>query len=812
MKVVNTLCILNAAKREVGWVSAPGDVWTKTLPRLEHVRSVEIDGVAIAFDLNARTRVLTIVTPENPNSRFTAIVRAFHFAIAPTEAAADLAGGPVVYFEPSLASISAFGTELDIVAQSTLAIDSSGTINFFRTEWWVENFDRYFFENQLVELFEEDSSGGRTRIFKGRVETKSWNRGSVQFKVQNLMADLRGSLSLPFLSQLGFEKISESDDDTLVRMIFGRVAGFVPLNVDAKRGGYYLLPGDCTVTQDDDECDIDANALKYLSPGDKVRINAVEMTLAEVPDADTIVFTEPWIGESFTGAIEVAPENPRRWMNRVWKVASHVLRDPTTTTLAGSTVSMIFVQSTRDMFAGDVVRIGTLNARVGKIINEVTIRLATSLPTAPPAGTTVRRMAIQNVKIDGVFLEPHRDYAFDPETAMLTLEETAEWNAGPIREGAETATFSNGSRTVTGVGTSFKSWVKPGFLVRAKGQLAFFEVMSVDSDESMTLRTASTYSSGAIVQYKTDCFWDESTITLETLGRTDDGTPGGVLLQTPGAIVRTLITDAGAAEDDIGAFEESSTQLALAVPELSTDKKLPTFRELINRVNVSTFGMVFQTSEFRFGFRFLEPRADVDRLRLSETDVLEVAYSSTNKEMALSTVVTYAHRELHEEIGAEYRASVTAESEHAKHILKTLKTRTINSVLVNQDDAAVLAMRTAFFHDRAMGELAIRAKGIQAPSIGDIIEVDHSKIPRRLGGESQRLLVLVQGVAKGLDGEISISCVDLSGGFSRACFVDTSGPDYLDSNADRRIATGFISDSNDLVNDDEESLERFLIW
>lgn len=807
----NTLCVLNAAKREVGWISAPGDVWTKTLARVEVIRGVEIDSIATPFSFDARTRVLTIVTTANPNTAFTNVIRCFHFAIAPTERPARVTNGPIVYWEPALKSVSAFGTELDIVSQSTLAIDSSGTIVFYRTAWWLENYDRYFFENQIVEIFEEQDDV-LERTFLGKIETKTWGSGNVQLKVKNLMADLRGGLSLPTLSAAGYEQISEANDDSIVRMIVGRVAGFVPLNVDSKRTDQYPLPGFVEVEQDSDEVLCTENAYSLLSPGDKLLINGIERTVGEILGSNSFKLTESWTEAGFTGIAMITPDTPRRWMNRVWKIASHKLREPVTLTLAGSSVSMIFCESTRDMFAGDILKIGALNARVGEVVNHSILKLATSLPFAPAAGTTVRRYAVQSVRIDNVLLEPTRDYEIDPETAVLTLNQKAEWNAGQVRDGLESATFSSGSRTVSGSGTSFKSWIRPGMIIRAKGQTVFFEVLSVETDESLTLRETATYSGAAEIQYKSECFWDDSTITIDVLGRTIDGTTDGTLLQYPHDVIRALLLDAGVSEDEIGDFESSMTKVSFAIPETSTDKKLPVFREVINRINVSTLGMLYQDRDFRFAYRTLQPRADTDRLRLIESDVLDVSYSSTNKEMHLTTEVTYGFKEYHEPIQGEYRPFTIGESANARYILKTLKKRTINSVLAEELDAKILALRTAFLHDRAMGEIGVRLKSSERPSIGDIIEIEHSNLPRRLGGSSQRILALVQAVSRSITGELEISCVDLGGGFTRACFIASGGPDYGASNADRRMDTGFISDEDGLVDDDEDSLDRYLIW
>src|SRR5690606_1142050 len=94
------------------------------------------------------------------------------------------------------------------------------------------------------------------------------------------------------------------------------------------------------------------------------------------------------------------------------------------------------------------------------------IHLARSLSVVPPFGTKLTKPAIQKVRIDDIELTYERDYNFDAETATLTLNEDAEYNAAPMRNLGFDVTFDEGEVIVTGTGLST---LKPGWFIGIEG-------------------------------------------------------------------------------------------------------------------------------------------------------------------------------------------------------------------------------------------------------------------------------------------------------------------------------------------------------
>jgi len=736
-----------------------------------------------------------------------------------------------VYFEPQVDSTSAFGVEIDTVNQQNEAIEGSGTLTLVNDQdFWPKNFDKLAFENQECSIYsysrELDPSEAKL-LFRGKVESKTYSSSKIQFKLKDLMADLKSTIALSTIGSLSLRSPANLSQ-AYQRMIFGRAQGFRPVNIDALQNGSYPITG--TVTVSNGSATVTGSStlfLKELSPDDVIVLSGVSYTIATVDSNTSLTLTETYatVGESGLN-VEVKPANSKRWMNRVWKIAGHSLNEPLRTTLVGSSTSRLFVSSTEDIRDGDRIYVGTLGSgelvTVDRVVNSTQLVLSESLSSNPVVGTAVRRPAVQKIRINDNELLYYRDFTLDASSAVLTLRESAEINAGQTRESTQQGTFTNGSRTVTGTGTFFKTLLKPGAVIRPKGSVDFYEVLAVVSDTEITLRTApsglSPNPKTAQIQFKDLVLWDNDVLSLEVSGRTVDGTTNGKLLSTAPEIVKTLLVDLGAENElDVDSFINASNfsgeELSVSIPKKFDEKKLPTYRDIINEINKSVFGVLLQNQDFKFSYDILRPQAgDSASLSLKEHDCLGFKVTSTNKNVIQKALVEYNRKEFDYEIKQESIQLSEKTSDYATIILKVGKQKTFQSLLVNQADADRLAARWSFLLENSTNQIEIETK-LQAMElqINDVIMLSHQKLYERFSGTAKAKILLIERIEKSASG-VTLAAVDLSNAFNRVCFISNTTTSYTETEDVEKLSSGFYCDSDGTISADDSSFGTNLIW
>lgn len=838
----NTLAILQASKRLIAFTLHSGSIYKiesfdvsvvdsirDNLTALTEVSTLALV-VAGCFYNDRESQILYLRTSDsaNPNGKFLTLTQKLFYSTRAVTLPYDLATGFQVYWEPLIESTSQFGVEIDTINQQNEAIEGSGNLSLYNDGvFWPANFDKLTFDNQLCWIYSL-CEGVTTLLFKGKVESKSWASNKIQFKLKDLLSIFKNTVQLDNIEDLALRN-NPALDKAKQRMVFGRVYGHRPVNVDEVIDYRYPLTGTVSTTTSSTTVTGSSTLfLTELSPDDRLDLDGTEYTIASIASDTSLTLTEAFSAAGLSGeSIDIIPQTSKRFINRVWNVAGHALREPTTTIQVGSSVSYLFLGSTTDMYPGDKLYVGTLGSgelvTIDDVLNSTTVRLSTSLTTVPATGTTVRRPCIQSLMIDDVELTYYRDYTVDASTATITLRDNAETNAAPIRESIDQATFTNASRTVTGSGTFFKSFLKPGYNIRPKGTVDFYEVLSVDSDTSLTLRTAvsgmSPNPKTAAVQYQSLVFDSgKNVLHCEVLGRTDDGTSSSALLKKAPEIVEALLLDAGFVAGDINSTSFTESQellpedLSFVIPENYINKNTVTYREVLNRINKSVFGIVYQDSDFKISYSVLRPVATTVH-RLRESDCVNISVSSTNKNMVKTVKANYLKKEYDFSTKESGFSQVESISDISTYILKTDKERTFETVFSSQTDAQRLADRWKFLLEYSSSSIRIETK-LQAVDfeINDVLDVEHRKLFERFGGTSKRKLLLIESIKK--SGElITIEAVDLSNAFNRIGLITGDDcPSYSDAGEETRIVSGFITDAYGLIDSDENSFYSNLIW
>jgi len=831
------LATLDASKRLMGWTLHSGSIYKIENFSFKVITSVEDSGTAYTeassigdvtaskyfLDQDTDTLYLRASDSSSPNSRFIVVTVRLHLANAPITLPHDLSTGFEVFWEPWIKTSSAFGTEIDTINQMSEAIEGSGSLTLHNEQtFWQEHFDKFTFENRdcYIYSYNRDLDISEVQpLFKGKVESRSFKPNAITFNLRDTLTELRNAVSLSLISDLALRH-SDNVDRAYQRMIFGRVFGYRPTNVDEVNDGYPITGTIAVTNGSASVTGTGTSFLLELSRDDKLIIESVEYTVASVTSATALTLTENYVSGNDSGlAPLLIPDQPKRWMNRVWKVAGHAICQPTTTTIAGSTTTRLYIDTTEGFFDGDTIYVGDLGsgeiATVESVMNERLLKLSTSLLTPPIEGVSVIRPAIQSLRINDLLLRFDRDYAVNATTGVITLKDDAEANAAPLHQMSTNLAFTDTSRTVTGTGLD--AIFKPGYMVGCVGQVDMFEVLDV-SETSLTLRTPATFTDTDLGTYKSDILSSDSIVTCDVLGRTDDGTSSGGLLRTAPAIVRQLMVDAGlTARLDETSFTDAASiatqDIGISIPSTFDDSKPPTYREVINKINKSVLGSLIQGSDCTFKYLVIQPQKTDASLTLTEADVLSFSIEHNAKNILKTVQVEYQPKEYNYLIEEDSKEIAEVVSVPSTYVLKTDKTKIFTSNLVETRDAEILASRLSFIYENSSGMIKFKTK-LQAASleIGDVIDLEHEKLYVRLGRTDKRRLLLVEKVSKnGL--AVEVEAVDLSNAFSRcAAITPDTYSDFTGSSDEDKLFGGYITDEYGMQDNDSETFDTNLIW
>ncbi len=834
-----TLAILSASKRLMGWALHSGSIYKVTGVSFAVIASLEDSGTAYTevtslgaviaskfyLDRSAQTLYLRTTGSDNPNSRFLVVTFNLYLANMPVVLPHDLATGFDVPWEPLIKATSEFGVGIDTIAQTSEAIEGSGSLSINNDfDFWPENFDKLSFENQrcLLYSYHRDLDPDQAQLlYRGKVEQKSYSKDTITFQLKDQFAELRAPIGLVTIGSLGARS---GDDQALYkqRMILGRVFGIVPTNIDRVLEGYPLTG---TLSVNYNSLNVTGSGTLFLtevSPDDQLILNGETYTVATVTSNTALTLTTEYLGNVNLVAqtISIVPDRPKRYMNRVFKVAGHALREPQTTIAAGSTIERLWVEDTTDIYAGDVVYVGNLGSgetvTIESVLTPNFLNLATTLATVPTIGTAVRRPAVQNVRIDSVRLTYERDYTFDATTAILTLTDTAEGNAAPVFQLNSSITLTNGSRVVSGTG--LKNFLKPGYMLGVYGNAAYFEILSVDSDTQVTLRTAPAFTATATGRYKPLIFDEsENVLTLDALGRTDNGTTLGALIKTAPSLTKLLIEDAGLGTSvDTLSFTDAEDiayqHLGIIIPDQYSDATTPVYRDVINKLNKSVFGAIIQTRDFQLAYQVLRPNKTTSATLFNEADIITFSLNSTAEKVVKDCILKYQPREHDYRTNDASTQFVEKTSTSATYLIKTDRSRTFTTYLAEVGDATVMVARWSFLLSNASGRLNFTTK-LQGASleVGNIIEIENRKFFKRFGGSGKRKLLLVESVTRS-GSAVKVEATDLSNAFNRVACINSFTSGYASASEDERLYGGYITDAYGLINNDPDTFSTNLIW
>ncbi len=357
--------------------------------------------------------------------------------------------------------------------------------------------------------------------------------------------------------------------------------------------------------------------------------------------------------------------------------------------------------------------------------------------------------------------------------------------------------------------------------MRRSGQTNWFEVLSVDSDTQLTLRSAATYTSSGTSDLKSPDVYDEgkTVLSCDALGVTSDGTTNGTLYQTAGSIVKDLLIRSGlesflATATFTAADDDNQAKLGIVVPEKYNSKTIPSHRDVINLVNKSVFGSLVQNEDFELEYIILSPRRAVSSSNvLKKVDVLKFSVGTSSDKIAKTVKVDWKPKEYDYISDAASSSQATATSEYGQYLAKTENEFKVETLMVEEGSAQIYANRWAFVLGLGSAVVKIETK-LQAArlQVTDQVELDHEKLFERMGSSDKRKVGAIRSIQQDAF-SVTLELEDLGNSFSRcATITEDTAPEYADSSEQEKAYLGHITDSYGMQDNDPETAGKNLIW
>ncbi len=842
-----TLVVLEAARRLQGWQLHAGSVYkleSFSPAALSPDSPIKDAGVALTevqslaavvvgtyyWDRGAKILYLRTATSAHPNGQFISCVERLFFSKGSRRLPHDLAAGYVVHWEPFVRSTSEFGVKTDHVNQIGQAIEGNGAVTLINDgTFWASRYEKLYFENQRAFIYAWSPDLDATEaklIYRGKITSKQYSSSAVTFQLQDILYELRSEIPLDKIGDVAGAKIPTSLQNARKRLVYGKVYGHRPTNVDQvdKESGYPLT-GTVSITADGTTLlGVGTSFLEELSPDDTILINGMTERLSidsVESDVSATLSEEP--GVSLSGkTFAVFPGHPKRYTNRSWVLAGHALRTPETTVIQGFSTNVLQVGSLRDLDEGSQILVGGSQiVEVRRHIGADRLRTDTNLSAVPAAGTTIKRLPVVNVRINAKLLQYSRDYTVDEVNATLELDPLAEFNIAPVRVIKGTVQFNAGDRTIIGTGTSFESQLGPNTWIKNALQSTYHEVLEVVSDTEAVLRTAPAYTASGNARYKSVEVFDEDSdvLSCDLIGATEDGLKSGVWIKTAAQMVKDLLSRAGLSADvDAASFTEASEtapeKLGAVFPRGYSDTRVPSFRDAINEINASVFGELVLTPDFKYAYRVLSPERSPDSAkRFIPADALGWSIKSQSDKIVGTVRLEYLRKEYDTSSDKETSEFVEYSNGDAVYLARSTKVHEQKSLIVDAVDAEIVCQRWAFLFSVALSfvKFATKLQGARL-QVGDQINFQHPKLFERFGSTDLRKIGAIVAVSKSGEGS-TIEFEDLANTFARCAVVtaDSASP-WGEAKLEDRALMGFITDDHGSITNDQTEFGLNVFW
>lgn len=689
-----------------------------------------------------------------------------------------------------------------------------------------EIFDTLVFENQRCMVYSWNRDLPITDaklIYRGVVTNKAYDSTTITFTIKDQIFDLDQKLPQGVFTE--DDNVNESVLGQTKRWVYGRVDGLKVQSIDQIGDGYQIT-GTLAGTSDSQTLTGTGTAfLSELSPGDRLMINTLELTVNDVIDDVTItVDNEP--DYAFAGSpATVIPEIPTTVKNRTFFVTGHACTRLSKTLVKVIQLNRVQLNDTSFLSAGDFIEFETgERIEIKNVAPNNIVVLRQNMILIPSVSSEVVREPIQNIYVNSkkVLAENFTLSNLGAPTNRLTitLSADAEFTIARAFDLGVTLTFTNGLRTVTTTDDvdlrdllSPRDWVRPADI----SYTTYYEILSVD-EQSLTLRVAfaDPTHTGDTQAKRPDYIGDDTIVSVNVLGRTENGEPDGTFIYSAAQAVKDMCSQVGISNFNDASFDDSQVEapqlISLALP-LSIGATLTSAKDAVDLLNKSVNGCLTMDANLDMQYRILQNNVPENPRIIRDSDVIDWKIRTTNGKNFRNSVVNYRFQDYNNFTKEAGNAVATHENEFVRDYIGTDQTNTLDAYLYEETAAKILSHRYVYFNRLSRSDITIQTDlRLEDVNIGDVIQLEFARLYKRFGDSATRKkLMFVVGLTK--NGEnITLEASDLNNSFNTSAVIapdDTN--DYDVADVDEKLKYGFITDEQGIVNSEETTANTNLI-
>ena len=575
--------------------------------------------------------------------------------------------------------------------------------------------------------------------------------------------------------------------------------------------------------------------LDECTQDDKITLEGQEYVVEEVLDDTTLLID----GDNFiTGNISgskatLVPEIPYRKKNRTFLVTGHALKEFSTTIVEQKDLNRVLVSDSTGMEPGDIISIynGSTLVQRAELLRTVGNQLTftANLQEKYPAGYIVQKDPITAVYVDGSQISIDDILTIDNTSTAckFTIDIDTEFNITPTRNIPYSFQFINGSRTVTlaTAGVDILEKINPRDFIKSVNdtELDFADVLRVE-ETTITLRSPYTGESRITTMHirRPNYVSDDSSVTVDCNGKTDDNLPTGNLITSGPLVVKDLLTDAGLSQlMNTTSFDEAANNstytIGISIPEDITSTTLPTIKDIADKIGRTVSGSLSINSDLEISYTILDITTpitkDLPTLRFDDLKSWKVKSKSGNIYSEVNANFNFRD---YDNVSKEADKDVVIiQNEFAQDFDTSNKTDNININVADSAEAQELAERYVFYNSLSQAEITLTSDlRLSTYSMGDKVILDIPRLYTRLGETSSTLKVCtIVGMDTNAQG-VTMRLNDLGNLYNRGSVITSDDEvDYSVSTIEQRLYASYMTnDDNGSINNDDESFNTNLIF
>ena len=832
------LAHVHATTRLITWSVDVGSIYKRSVTNFVYeLKQGQVDLTRVttyasivvgSFYYNPLTNELFVHTigSVNPLSVEMIVTYRFFYATAPVSASWDLTNtGDVVYYAARIKSSPGFKHKVGI-EQGLVSLTGSGNLVLQNADGELDGIiDSVFFENQdaFVYNWNRDLQFNESQIiYRGVITNKSFDTDTISFTIRDQIFEL--NQQLPQQSFMGISGVSDNDQKNLQRIVYGRVDGIKLQSITQINEGVQVT-GTVSSTGDQVITGVGTVFLSELSPGDDLIIDGVSFGIESVDSNTSMTLDNDTELPFVDTVVQFKPKIPVTSKNRTFVVSGHAGSKLVKTLVNLVQTNRVELNNTVNIFENDYLEFSTgERIRVKSISPGNVVVLQQSLVTVPTVSSDVIRQPVQSLYIEGNQVEPS-DFTIvnlgSPSNRLsVTIASDLEFKEASSKRIDIDLTFTNGSRNVTTVDIvdlkqilKPRDWIKPNNILYT----TYFEVLSV-GEQSLSLRTVftdTTITDDARAKMP-NYIGDSTIVSADVVGKTKTGEPLGDWIMTASEVVQNIIESLGITNINQTTFNNVNDTVkhlvSIAFP-LSSRGRLTKAKDAIDLINKSVLCSLTLDKDLDLQYREMYNQTPDQPRVITDFDVIKWDIDTSSGKTFRNAIVNYRFKDVNNVTLTETNSIKEHTSEFVRDYIGTDQTDELDIYLYAERSADIFSHRFVYFNRLGRSDISIESDlRLEGIAIGDTVQLEFDRLYKRLGGVSVRKkLVIVTGLTK-TGTRIILECSDLGNTFNTSAIISPNTTNaYVDASVNEKLKYGFITDSNGIVEDIEETSNTNLI-